>query len=73
MSVARSFVILGIVAAVIPFMLKMFSVYYIIAVVPCVAVLLYSATLKDPRKAQKTVKTGMFLGIFAFLVGAFTG
>ena len=72
MSVARSFVMLGIVAAVIPYALKMFGVYYIIAVVPCVAVLMYSATLKNPAKAQKTVKIGMFLGIFAFLVGAFT-
>ena len=73
MSVARSFVILGVVAAVIPYALRMFGVYYIIAVVPCIAVLMYSATLKNPRKAQKTVKIGMFLGIFAFLVGAFTG
>lgn len=72
MSVARAFVMLGVVAAVIPFMLKMFGVYYILAVVPCVAVLMYSATLQDPRRAQKTVKIGMFLGIFAFLAGAFT-
>ena len=73
MNLARTFVILGAASAIIPYIHKTFGNYYMISVLPCITILLYSTILKDPKKAQKTVKTGMFLGILAFLVGALTG
>lgn len=73
MNLARIFVILGAASAIIPYIHNVFAVNYIISVIPCIIVLLYSIILKDPKKAQKIVKIGMFLGIFAFLVGALAG
>ncbi len=73
MNIARMFAALGALSAVLPYMTQMFGEYYIISAMPCMCVLLYSATLKDPKRAQKMVKIGMFLGIFAFLVGAYFG
>lgn len=72
MTVARLFSGLGAFSAIIPYTYNMFGIFYLISVIPCTTMLLYSTTQKDPKKAQKTIKKGMFLGIFAFLVGAFT-
>ncbi|MFH1127203.1 MAG: geranylgeranylglycerol-phosphate geranylgeranyltransferase [archaeon] len=71
-ALARMFVAISAISAILPYRYHMFDSYYMIAVIPCMMMLLYSATVKDPKTAQKTVKKGMFLGIFAFLVGAFT-
>jgi len=73
MNIARMFAALGALSAVLPYMSRTFGEYYIISAMPCMCVLLYSTAQKDPKRAQKMVKTGMFLGIFAFLVGAFFG
>ncbi|MEA3343686.1 MAG: UbiA family prenyltransferase, partial [archaeon] len=73
MNIARMFAALGALSAVLPYMSRMFGEYYIVSAMPCIGVLLYSTTQKDPEGAQKRVKTGMFLGIFAFLVGAYFG
>lgn len=71
--IARILLVVSATSAILPYRYDMFGSYYMIAVIPCILMLLYSATLKSPEKAQKTVKIGMYLGIFAFLVGAFTG
>ena len=73
MNLARIFVILGAASATIPYIHHVFTINYIISVIPCIIILLYSTISKDPKKAQKTVKIGMFLGIIAFLIGALTG
>ncbi len=73
MILARTFVILGAISAIRPYIHQVFGINYIISVIPCIIVLLYSTILKDPKKAQKIVKIGMFLGIFAFLVGTLMG
>ncbi len=73
MTLARILVFSGAISAIIPYIHHVFGISYIISVIPCITVLLYSTILKDPKKAQKTVKSGMFLGIFAFLVGALIG
>lgn len=73
MNIARMFAALGALSAVLPYMSRMFGEYYVLSAMPCMWVLLYSTALKDPKSAQKMVKTGMFLGIFAFLVGAYFG
>ncbi len=73
MNIARMFAALGALSAVLPYMSGMFAEYYVLSAMPCIGALLYSTTLKDPEGAQKIVKTGMFLGIFAFLIGAYFG
>ena len=73
MTFARILVFSGAISATVPYVYHVFGISYIISVIPCITVLLYSIMLKDPKKAQKTVKVGMFLGIFAFLVGVLIG
>lgn len=71
MNTAKIFVALGAISALLPYIKQVFGIYYIISIIPAITTLLYSTTIKEPEKAQKTVKIGMFLGIFAFLVGVF--
>lgn len=70
MRIAKMLVMLGVLFAIIPYLNKTFNELYLAAVLPSIIILLYAVKADEPVKAQKTLKTGMFLGATAFLIGA---
>ncbi|MBI4015583.1 MAG: UbiA family prenyltransferase [Candidatus Aenigmarchaeota archaeon] len=68
---AAALIIVSLIIAPIPYLLGALGVYYIVLLVPVFILNLYSLALSfsDPAKAQKLMKIGMFVGIFAFLAG----
>ncbi|MDI6806502.1 MAG: UbiA family prenyltransferase [Candidatus Aenigmarchaeota archaeon] len=69
---ARIFLFIGIVLLILPYYYKIFSDWYLIAVLPSIFICIYVLLRSEARKAQKTLKVVMYLVILAFLVGVLT-
>lgn len=70
--VIKIFVIVAILMTPLPFIFELLNSYYIIAVLICDVMFIYSFRFlkKNPAKAQKIMKIAMFIGVLSFLIGA---
>jgi geranylgeranylglycerol-phosphate geranylgeranyltransferase len=68
---AISFVIAAVLLLPTPYLLGILSWYYLIALLPCIIVLVYSCflSLVSPEKSHKYLKLAMLLALLAFFVG----
>lgn len=64
-------VLIAVAASVLPYIMHIFSFYYLIPVVVADAIFLYSVSLirKDPSESQKYSKYAMITGLISFIVG----
>ncbi len=70
---AVSFIVLGVIFSPIPFILGLFSIYYLIVVLLANGIFIYSLLLlKSPAKSQKFIKVAMVVALIAFLIGGLT-
>ncbi len=68
---STALIIVALIISPIPYLLGALGIYYIALLIPSLLIQLYSAytAFSEPGKAQKFMKGGMFVGIFAFLAG----
>lgn len=68
-------VIVSVLLSPLPIIYGVFGLLYGVAVIPCVALFLYTIYLNekegDVSRVQKMIKFAMLLGLVAFLIGAF--
>ncbi len=64
-------VLIAVAASFIPYIIHIFTFYYLIPVVVADALFIYTASMvqKDPSKSQKYSKYAMILGLLSFIVG----
>lgn len=68
--IASIFIIIAISLSPLPFLLKIFNNYYLIAVSFSIALFVFSLIyLKNAKNSQKIIKYAMVLGLISFLIG----
>lgn len=69
--IANMVILVGLGFAVAPYLINVFGDFYLAALVPSIIVLMYAMKTDQPKRAQRAIKSGMFLGTFAFVTGTF--
>lgn len=72
--VAALFVVVAVLASPLPYALETFGVWYLLALVPAVGLLLGGTyrSFTDPTRGQTLLKAGMFAAAVAFVLGRVT-
>ena len=68
---ASAMLLLACALLIVPYILAMFSIYYLFIAVMPVLLCLYAIAKKNPAKSQKAVKLAMLFVMIAFIIGSF--